>query len=142
MPVDIDVIREAALTRLESDSAFQTLTGATAGDSRVTLRHTGDAGVSATQPAFVTYTVLPQGETHEGVSQPKVSFVVWAQEQSYEAMSDVATRIRTLFDRQRWTAGSLTVWSRVVNEGDLDEPTSGFIGRMLHVRIGTLDLAP
>jgi hypothetical protein len=141
MPTSLDTIREATLTRLQSDATFRTLTGATNADPRLYYRFFGDAVISDTQPVYVTYMLMPHNETAMGVAQPVFSFFLWSRPSGYTALKGVADRIQALFDRQVWTVGSVRVQSRLIRQGDVDEVPGGqFTGRSMHVRVAFMDV--
>jgi hypothetical protein len=138
--MQLDVLREAVLDRLEGDSGFKSIAGWTAEDNRLYERYQAHPVSTDTQPVFITYMLLPVGESRMGVSEPTFSFIIWGKPKYYESLSSCRDRISALFDRQKWTAGSMSVWSRLVHEGDMDQPDTGLMGRSVQVRVGALDL--
>ncbi len=73
-----DNIREAFLSRMAADTAFKAATGATSDDSRINAKDQADGDVSEQKPAYVTYMLLPMGETSNGLVQPTFSIIIWS----------------------------------------------------------------
>lgn len=140
-PLETDDLREAFLARLSEDTGFQEATGADNGDERLYQRYNGDAVITNDQPAYVTYMLLPHGETRDGLNIPVFSLIIWSQDQFYDAVKAVKVRLRALFDKKRWNIGSgddaVEVYSRIVREMDTDEPSQGIMGRIVQVRVAS-----
>lgn len=144
----LDTLREAFVARLADDTTFKALTGADANDGRLYAKDQADAVISETQPAYVTYLLLPHGETNTGLAQPTFSLIIWSKRGEvsggvnvgYPAVKAVAAQVKTLFDKVTWTASSARLRSRLVRESDTEDVEYGFVGRMMQVRVGALDL--
>jgi hypothetical protein len=145
-----DTVREGFLARISTDATFRTLTGAAGYDDRLYAIDQADAVLSAAQPVYVTYMLLPMGETQRGVGEPTFSMVLWSRRgelvnetgMGYPAIAAVAARFHVLFDRKVWTIGTARVHSRIVRESDIEDTPHGFVGRMMQVRVGYYDGTP
>lgn len=140
--LNFEAVRIDFLNRMAQDPTFQTITGANGTDERLYERYNADAVLSVTQPCYVTYMLLPHGETRQGVQQPVFSLIIWGKTEASQAIADLRTRIFELYDQQIWTAGGARVQSRFIRESDTDEPQVNIIGRMIQIRVGYTHKAP
>jgi len=149
-------IAKKLIAVLRGDVAIQTLTGATAQDSRVYAYYEPEAYVEtaaeallaggATMPAYLSMALLskPNAGTY-AVIHPVFSFAIWARDWDVvEAIRDriagtVLNDVHTpgLLHKQVLTTGDgRKIYSKVVNENDSAQVQPDFRGRTLHVRAG------
>jgi hypothetical protein len=136
MGIDLETaIREAVYTTIVADATFRTLTGWTATDPRLYWYFQGDAELSGSKRAYITYTLLNTPEP-QAVSQPIYSFRIWAREEDLDQMLLVRDRLKALFHQKLLSVSSQPVYGKCVMEGDAFQPEQRFAGLNIQFRFG------
>jgi hypothetical protein len=139
-------IAQLLIATLRNDAAIQTLTGATAADSRVYAYYEPDANVNdwsagdtqleANRPAYLTMALLSRPNPGTGaVVSPVYSFAIWGRVK--DTVASIYARVEALLHKQRLSTGtSRTIYSKIVNVNDSTQVQPNFVGITVHIRAG------
>lgn len=131
-------VKEAILDAIEADTAFATLTGATADDPRLYWYYNGDALVDQSHPAYVTYALTAGPQQATAVRQPSFTFVIWAKDT--DVTEGVRDRLVALFEHIGLNMGGKTLFGTLINEADQFQQQPQFAGRNMVFQFGYLGL--
>jgi hypothetical protein len=129
-------IKKLIVARIKGDSTIQTLMGGTTTDPRIYPYYGGTATISATLPAYITYSLLSNPEATGAVENPVYSLTIWAKD--WTTAEGVAAQVKVLFNKKKLTAPATNriLWSKQVYENDQMQEASDFKGIALHYRFG------
>ena len=118
---------------LVADASLKRLLGGTVSDPRIYWYYGGDALISLTLPAYITYALISHTEAAGAVESPIFSLALWAI--NAETLEDVSTRIETLLSDQNYTIGGEKVHMRRINAADGTQASAQYAGKMLQYRL-------
>lgn len=132
-------IKEFIISTLTSDGTIRTLTGASIEDPRIYWYYQGDAEVTPTKPAYITYALIADPEVTQAVASPIFSFIIWGRYDNVVAA--VRDRLVALFNKQLLLTGtSRQLYGKLVTQQDSFQEQPNFAGITLHFRFGWLSI--
>jgi len=139
----ISDIKKSLLSVLEGDATMTTLLGATASDPRIYPYYNGDAKITTTLLAFITYSNLAVPEAQFAVEDPVFSFTIWSR--TWVNTEAVRDRMCALLDKQDIDSIDTPIrklYSKKVGERDQYQEQPQYAGKAVMFRVGTLKTVP
>lgn len=130
-------IKDKLLDVLRADTALMAIIGGTPADPRIYAYYEGQATISATKPAYITYSQSASPEATFAVENPVFTFVIWAR--TWTTVERARDRFRALFHKQILITDapdSRRLYTKIINEVDSFQQQPDFTGKTLHVRAG------
>lgn len=129
------VWKSSVLSALALDTALYELLGVTPADPRIYWYYNGDAVLSETQPAYITYMLINLPEIPGAVVSPILSLMIWGIDE--QVVENVRDRVAALFGDEQGKElvfSNQTVWSKKTNESDSYQETPHAAGRTMQYR--------